>query len=154
MYVFVRLHTSSCIAPLQIGRFAFLQSFANDGSQRRKSGLVELTAEGEVMKEAKAESLLIRLMRAAEVEMVCGVKHTAMYRMIGEGTFPAPVRLPNSRAVRWRSTDIFAWLESLEIYASGQKASNAESVVQDRPDEVGAQRGKRGRPAKRIAEAV
>ena len=52
-----------------------------------------------------------RLLRREEVERRCGICRSTVYRLIDEEDFPAPVRI-GSRAVRWRESDIDAWIRS------------------------------------------
>ena len=52
-----------------------------------------------------------RLLRRAEVEVLIGLKTAQLYRLMKRGKFPLPVKL-GSRAVRWKSNEIRAWLES------------------------------------------
>jgi predicted DNA-binding transcriptional regulator AlpA len=109
------------------------------------------------MKAAKIQEveMPVRLLRRQEVQAMCGFQHTLLYQMMREGTFPQPLKLPNSKSVRWRLTDVLEWIAGLETRAERCERMNAESVTKvDKPDEIGAQRGKRGRPAKRVAEAV
>ena len=52
-----------------------------------------------------------RLLRRAEVERRCGICRSTVYQLMQEKEFPAPVRI-GPRAVRWRETDIDAWIRS------------------------------------------
>ena len=52
-----------------------------------------------------------RLLRRREVEEITGVSRSAIYRLMHNGEFPRPVRV-GTAAVRWRASDIAAWLES------------------------------------------
>lgn len=56
--------------------------------------------------------MLDRLLRRREVEEITGLSRSAIYRKISEGTFPRPVKI-GSTAVRWRESDIEAWMASL-----------------------------------------
>jgi prophage regulatory protein len=56
------------------------------------------------------------LLRRRDVEAVTGLSRSAIYLRLqqaerGEGDFPAPVRV-GPQGVRWRSSDIQAWIES------------------------------------------
>lgn len=51
-----------------------------------------------------------RLVRLPEVEGMTGCKKSAIYRMIGEGSFPKPVRL-SSRYVAWPETAVLQWVQ-------------------------------------------
>lgn len=55
----------------------------------------------------------IRLLRLADVSAQVGLSRSTIYKRMDEGTFPRPMDLgPN--VVRWRSTDIASWINSLE----------------------------------------
>ena len=49
-----------------------------------------------------------RLLRRPEVEQEVGLKKSAIYEYMAEGTFPKPVRL-GRRAVAWRASEIEEW---------------------------------------------
>lgn len=53
-----------------------------------------------------SESLLTR----AEVESRTGFKRSAIYARIAAGTFPAPVREPDTGTVRWLASEVDAWV--------------------------------------------
>ena len=42
---------------------------------------------------------------------------TALYKLVKEGNFPAPIKLGANTTV-WRNADVLAWLESLEQQAT------------------------------------
>ncbi len=50
-----------------------------------------------------------RLLRLPEVETIVGLKKSAIYQGVKEGTFPAPIKL-SRRAVCWNSHSIEAWV--------------------------------------------
>ena len=50
-----------------------------------------------------------RLLRREEVETRCGIARSSIYRFMRCGQFPEPVRV-GPRAVRWRASEIEAWL--------------------------------------------
>lgn len=52
----------------------------------------------------------VRLLRLAQVEIITGLKKSAIYEKIKTGTFPVAVRL-GSRSVAWRSDEIQRWIE-------------------------------------------
>ena len=54
---------------------------------------------------------LDRILRRQEVLRTCGISRSSLYEMIGEGTFPVPVRIAK-RSVGWRESDIREWMES------------------------------------------
>lgn len=51
------------------------------------------------------------LLRMPQVENVTGLKKSALYQRIKEGTFPAAVRL-GPKSVAWRSDEVSQWVES------------------------------------------
>lgn len=52
-----------------------------------------------------------RLLRVDEVTRITGLARSTIYKMMDSGTFPRPLRV-GERAVRWRESDVVAWLES------------------------------------------
>ena len=58
-----------------------------------------------------------RLLRCLEVQGITGMSRSSIYRLMGEGEFPRPVRV-GSTAVRWRASDITGWLESRPVATS------------------------------------
>ena len=55
-----------------------------------------------------------RLIRRREVEEIAGLSRSSIYRLMQDGEFPRPVRV-GPAAVRWRASDITAWLESRPV---------------------------------------
>ena len=64
----------------------------------------------------RAAALEPELLRLSEVERIVGLRRTAIYRMIGAGQFPRPIKLQNGRS-RWARRHIQAWVEA-QIAAS------------------------------------
>ena len=60
-----------------------------------------------------------KLLRRREVEEVTGMSRSTIYRKMDVGFFPRPVKIGPS-AVRWKESDIAAWLESLPDAESEQ----------------------------------
>jgi prophage regulatory protein len=52
-----------------------------------------------------------RLIRLSELHELVGLQKSAIYEMVKDGSFPAPVRL-GIRAVAWRSDHVQAWINS------------------------------------------
>ena len=50
-----------------------------------------------------------KILRLPAVKALVGLGKTSLYRLISDGSFPAPIAL-GSRAVAWRESDIDAWL--------------------------------------------
>ena len=55
-----------------------------------------------------------RLLRRREVEKITGMGRSSIYRLMQKGKFPRRVRI-GPAAVRWRASDIMAWLKSLPV---------------------------------------
>ncbi len=55
-----------------------------------------------------------RLLRRRQVEEITGMSRSTIYKMMQSGEFPRPVRIGPS-AVRWRASDIAAWVESRPV---------------------------------------
>ena len=55
-----------------------------------------------------------RLLRRREVEKITGLSRSSIYRLMPLGLFPRPVQV-GPKAVRWRLSDIRAWLASRPI---------------------------------------
>lgn len=54
-----------------------------------------------------------RLLKRPEVREKTSLSDSELYRQIGAGTFPRPIRLtPNGRAVAWLESEVDAWIES------------------------------------------
>ncbi|MCY4613807.1 MAG: AlpA family phage regulatory protein [Nitrospira sp.] len=51
------------------------------------------------------------LLTRREVERRTGLSRSTIYRKMREGTFPVPVKV-SERAVRWRASDIRAYVDS------------------------------------------
>ena len=64
-----------------------------------------------------------RLLRRRDVERITGMSRASIYRLMQEGAFPRPVKV-GSTAVRWKESDIAAWIESLPV-ATSDLGSNA-----------------------------
>ena len=60
-----------------------------------------------------------RMLRREEVQQRTGLSRSAIYRLMREGDFPVPHRI-GQRAVRWRESELEAWLASRPL-ATGQK---------------------------------
>ncbi len=58
-----------------------------------------------------------RLLRRREVEKISGMSRSSIYRLMQEGDFPRPVRV-GPAAVRWKASDIVAWIESRPLATS------------------------------------
>ena len=66
------------------------------------------------------------LLRRREVEERTGLSRASIYRRIGDGEFPPPVRV-GAKAVRWKESDITAWIQSRPAATSERGSSTAAS---------------------------
>ncbi len=65
-----------------------------------------------------------RLLRRRDVERIMGMSRASTYRVIYKGEFPRPVRV-GSTAVRWKTSDITAWIESRPVATSELGSTNS-----------------------------
>ena len=63
----------------------------------------------------KGKAMSSVLMRRQEVEELCNLKRSVIYRMIRDGKFPQPLKISGGArgAVRWRRDEIENWIKSL-----------------------------------------
>jgi prophage regulatory protein len=66
-----------------------------------------------------------RTLRLPKVKERTGLKHSAIYEGIADGTFPKPVPI-GLRAVGWLEDEIEAWIEE-RIAARDRKSAEARS---------------------------
>ncbi|MFC3816400.1 helix-turn-helix transcriptional regulator [Lysobacter sp. GCM10012299] len=52
-----------------------------------------------------------RLLKLEEVEALVGLKKSAIYQRVKEGSFPPPVSVKGTTAKRWREGEVAAWIE-------------------------------------------
>lgn len=50
------------------------------------------------------------LLTRRQVEAKCGMSRTSIYRRMEAGTFPRPIKDPDTGAVRWLAHEIDAWI--------------------------------------------
>ncbi len=55
--------------------------------------------------------MLDKMLRREEVETICGLTRSTIYRLMREEKFPLPLRI-GPRAVRWPESEIEIWLAS------------------------------------------
>ena len=63
-----------------------------------------------------------RLLRRTEVEELTGLSRSSIYRRMADGEFPRPVRV-GALAVRWKESDITAWIQSRPAATSERGSS-------------------------------
>lgn len=80
-----------------------------------------------------------RLLRRREVEKITSMSRSSIYRLMQDGKFPRPVRV-GPAAVRWKASDISAWLESRPV-VTGDLGSPGGSAVCTPSDAI-----RQGRP--------
>ena len=53
----------------------------------------------------------VRLLRRVEVERICGLSRSEIYRRLARNQFPVPVSI-GGRAVRWHECEVVRWVNS------------------------------------------
>jgi prophage regulatory protein len=71
------------------------------------------------------DSISQRALRAVDVCHQTGISRTHLYRLVGKGLFPSPVKI-SDRVTVWREADVQRWLSekfatSMAIVGSGHE---------------------------------
>jgi prophage regulatory protein len=54
-----------------------------------------------------------RIIRVSELTNYVGLKRSTIYSLIGQGQFPAPIKIiPGGRASGWLLSDVEAWIDA------------------------------------------
>jgi len=61
-----------------------------------------------------------RFLKLEEVKRRAGLGKSMIYRLIGEGKFPAPYKL-SSAASRWSERELVAWIDDVKDGFEGKK---------------------------------
>ena len=69
-----------------------------------------MLARGDVA--AEGALLAERLVPLRVVCAVTGLSRSTIYRMVGAGTFPRPVKISKAR-IAWRESEVMAWVASV-----------------------------------------
>lgn len=70
-----------------------------------------------------------KLLSIKDLTDMCGLARSTIYRSLGAGLFPQPVRIAR-RTVRWRQADVDAWLASLQP-STHAPACNVDQAVSE-----------------------
>ena len=70
----------------------------------------------------------IRLLKFAEVQERVNLPKSQIYRLIGKGEFPAPLKF--GKASRWRSDEIHSWIISDHHPRELSRPKNARATEQ------------------------
>ena len=62
------------------------------------------------MKHTQPEPQAPLLLSRPQVEQLCGLSTSSLYRAMRHGDFPEPLKI-GARSVRWRSDEILSWIE-------------------------------------------
>ena len=65
-----------------------------------------------------------RLLRLREVKEATGMSRSHIYRLMQQGDFPRPVKI-GPAAVRWRESEVDAWVESRPVSMGDSGRPNA-----------------------------
>ena len=71
-----------------------------------------------------------RLLRRREVEEIAGLSRASIYRLMKDGGFPLSIRVSKT-AVRWKESDIYAWIQSRPVTTSEVGSTHAAWVPPD-----------------------
>jgi prophage regulatory protein len=70
-----------------------------------------------------------RIIRLPAVELKTGLKHSAIYQKMAEGTFPRPVPL-GPKAVGWVEAEIDQWIDRAIAERDGRASYKEERATQ------------------------
>ena len=62
----------------------------------------------------------MRLLKFQQVVEMVGVGRSQIYRKIGTGDFPAPVKV-GPKSIRFRADDVEAWISNLPVHVDLRK---------------------------------
>lgn len=62
-----------------------------------------------------------RLLRLREVENMTGMTRSTIYRKMPLGRFPRPYRLGEGGGVRWKKTEVDAWIAAMAATGGASK---------------------------------
>jgi prophage regulatory protein len=76
-----------------------------------------------------------RILRLPELLEVVGLSPASVYRRVARGSFPRPLRLgPGEQgAVGWKSSEVAAWLDSLDRAGPVPRATEPENDGSQQP---------------------
>jgi prophage regulatory protein len=72
-----------------------------------------------------AESITTRILRRPEVQRRTGLGRTAIYFLMAEGKFPAPIRL-TEKSVGWLEAEVAAWIAARVLERDAKARTSAE----------------------------
>ena len=73
-----------------------------------------------------------RLLRLREVMAIAGLSRSSVYRLMAKGTFPSSVTV-SPGAVRWRETEVMAWMRSLPTSIGGSASYGTSGEANQQP---------------------
>jgi prophage regulatory protein len=78
---------------------------------------------------------MAQLLRLPQVLDRVGLRTTRLYQLIGDGSFPAPIKLGGARAIAFLESEVDAWIEAQALKPradirtkSPRKAQTAEAA--------------------------
>ena len=69
-----------------------------------------------------------RLLSLEDVQRLVPVCESNVSRLRREGHFPRPVRLPGSRRLLWRASDVMQWIRALPL-AENEMTTERSGVI-------------------------
>lgn len=81
--------------------------------------------------QANTETAITKLVRRPEVSARTGLSQSTLYELMGNGSFPRPVKITGSRAVAWIEAEVERWIKD-QIIASREAAGAPVNPVNER----------------------
>ena len=83
-----------------------------------------------------------RILRRHEVVHIVGLKRSSIYRLMGLGEFPRPVRLTKSgKAVGWKMSAVERWIESRTAATGAENGPREATAANTAPHTPSKTRG-------------
>ena len=70
-----------------------------------------------------------KLLNRREIEQMLNIGRSSVFRYLKEQGFPEPIRL-SARSLRWRESEVQAWIESRKGAKCKNKAKPVENSVE------------------------
>ena len=68
---------------------------------------------------------MYKMLKRGEVEQICKISRSAIYRLMRSNKFPAPIKI-GDKAVRWRESEVYDFLDS-RPRATGENGDGEKS---------------------------
>lgn len=71
------------------------------------------------LRDGRGSGPVDRLIRIEELMHITSLNRTSIYREIGRGAFPRPVKVTGGRATAWLESEVNSWLDGLRHARAG-----------------------------------